>query len=122
MTRCVCGHRSSAHFGLNKRFGDCCKCRCWEYRAPEPEPEPDDLDKQIEEWAQTDPQIHERVYVALQRRVARDHLIKACVRWHTSEQDEPNAHYDAELEYCEDMIAAAARMYVNTLARSTDEF
>lgn len=42
----------------------------------------------------------------------RDRLIEACVRWHTSEQDEPNAYYAAELEYCEDMILEAAQALV----------
>jgi hypothetical protein len=50
--------------------------------------------------------------------VTRNRLIEACVRWHTSEQDQPNAYYAAELEYCEDMIAEAALAFVQLLNAS----
>lgn len=36
-------------------------------------------------------------------------LRKAVLRYVASEMDEPHAHYDAELEYCQDMVLQAAR-------------
>ena len=39
----------------------------------------------------------------------RENLMRWCLRRAGSERDQPNAHYDAELEYCDDQIALAAR-------------
>lgn len=44
---------------------------------------------------------------------ARNQLVKAVLRYVSSELDEPHAHYDAELELCEDMIFRAAKELIN---------
>lgn len=38
---------------------------------------------------------------------AREDLIRAVLRRVSSERDDPNAYFDAELEYCDDMIQIA---------------
>lgn len=43
---------------------------------------------------------------------AQSKLVEAVQRWVSSEAMEPHAHYDAELELCDEMILEAARELV----------
>jgi hypothetical protein len=43
---------------------------------------------------------------------AQEKLIKAVLRRVSSERDEPHANFDDELDYCNDMIFAAAKELV----------
>jgi hypothetical protein len=47
-----------------------------------------------------------------------DALIQAALRWTADQMDEPSAHYDAQLEYDEDMLLEAAIYYVANNTRS----
>ena len=46
---------------------------------------------------------------------ARTKIEKAVLRKKSSEMDEPHAAYDAELEYCDDMIGIAAMELVQAM-------
>jgi hypothetical protein len=41
--------------------------------------------------------------------IAMNDLKRAVLRWVMSEMDDPHSSYDAELEYCHDMIVDAAK-------------
>jgi hypothetical protein len=47
----------------------------------------------------------------------RDRLVEVCVRYSHSAEAEPHSSYDAELEYCDDMILEQARLLVAAAPR-----
>jgi hypothetical protein len=46
---------------------------------------------------------------------ARIKLAKVVLRYLSSEMDEPNAHYDDELDLCNDMTEEAAKEFVQAM-------
>ncbi len=52
---------------------------------------------------------------------ARAKLTRACLRRLASEYDDPHAHYDDELEYCDDMILEAAKELVAAHEKNKQE-
>ncbi len=47
--------------------------------------------------------------------VAREYLIRAVLRRVSAEREEPHSSYEAEMEYCDDMILSFARDLVNAV-------
>lgn len=45
---------------------------------------------------------------------AKEQLIRAVLRLVSSERDESHANYDAELEYCNEMLFEAAAAYIKS--------